>query len=284
MPYVSDHLTHFVGRSKSTDQERFALLAQIVQSGVLLDPSHVGQKYPVFTVIQRDRESEKEHKLEYLSHPSIRHDIKSKLSEHRYLEPEIVCFCDIPFADLGIHCSKYGRFGLAFEKTFLIAQGAAAVMYVPVKGPIFIQLDEYVRSTGQTNWQQASRGPRSELLEGVAQFHNWLHFQETFLLETMMQHATTPETIDKIVSDLRHLVFYQVGIEAFLLGYVKFFDSSLAEDDPNNYYMEREWRIAGKVRFKQTDIAKILVPELFVESAKLQFPEIAEKIMSIPAG
>jgi hypothetical protein len=78
MPYVSDHLTHFVGRSKSSDEERLQLLVQIVRSGVLLDPSHVGQRNPVFTVVRRDNQTGEENNLEYLSRPSIRHNLKAK--------------------------------------------------------------------------------------------------------------------------------------------------------------------------------------------------------------
>lgn len=284
MPYVSEHLTHFVGRSKRTDEERFELLVQIFRSGVLLDPSHVGQRYPVFTVVRRNNQTGEEDNLEYLSRPSIRHDLKAKLTDHKLIEPEIVCFCDIPFQDLKIHCSKYGRFGLAFEKSFLVEQGAAAVSYVPLKGPIFTQLDEYIPKTGATNWQQAAKGPRSELLEGVVHTHNWLQHQEVFLLESVMQGATKPEEIDKIVKDLRNLIFYQVAVEAFLLGYVKFFDSSLPEDDPNNFYMEREWRVAGKVRFKPTDVAKVIVPDRFAELARKELRELASRVLVLDAG
>jgi ribosomal protein L24E len=42
----------------------------------------------------------------------------------------MVCFCDIPIGDLGIHIKKYGQFGLAFKKSFLIERGANPVLYV----------------------------------------------------------------------------------------------------------------------------------------------------------
>jgi hypothetical protein len=37
------------------------------------------------------------------------------------------------------------------------------------------------------------------------------------------------------------------GFEFRVLGQLKFFDSSLPEDDPENYYMEREWRVPAGV-------------------------------------
>jgi len=46
MPYTSEELTHFVGRSLSTNEERFDLLCQIIRGGVLLDPAHVGRRDP----------------------------------------------------------------------------------------------------------------------------------------------------------------------------------------------------------------------------------------------
>lgn len=283
MAYVSEHLTHFVGRSKPNDEERFLLVVEIFRSGVLLDPSHLGEKYPIFTVIRHDSQTGAEESLEYLTKPSIRHDLGSKYGTNKLIEPEMVCFCDIPFGDLAIHRSKYGSFGLAFEKPFLIDQGAASVMYVPVNGQIFTQLDEYVPATGKTNWQKAAKGPRSVLLDGIVHYHHWLHYQETFLLQSVMQNATKREEIDKIVEDLRTLILYLVGVEGFLLGYVKFFDSTLSETDPNNYYMEREWRVVGKVRFKSTDVAGLIVPETFAERARQECPEVADRVITVPA-
>ena len=127
-------------------------------------------------------------------------------TRHRgQLAPEIVCFCDIPFDELGIHCTKYGRFGLAFDKSFMVGQGAASVMYLPLGGPIFTQLDEYVPATGKTNWQQAAKGPRAELLDGVVDFHNWLHYSETLLLDSVMQNASSTEEIDRVVKGPSHI-------------------------------------------------------------------------------
>ena len=39
--------------------------------------------------------------------------------------------------------------------------------------------------------------------------------------------------------------------------YVKVFDESLSDDDPDNYYMEREWRCTHNIEFRLSDIKKI---------------------------
>jgi hypothetical protein len=46
---------------------------------------------------------------------------------------------------------------------------------------------------------------------------------------------------------------------------IKFFDDSKTEDDPENYYMEREWRVMGHVNFLLEDVYRVILPESFVE-------------------
>lgn len=42
-----------------------------------------------------------------------------------------------------------------------------------------------------------------------------------------------------------------------MLAYVKFFDPTLDDDDPENSYMEREWRTTTAVPFVHDDIATV---------------------------
>lgn len=39
--------------------------------------------------------------------------------------------------------------------------------------------------------------------------------------------------------------------------YIKVFDETLPDDDPDNYYMEREWRCTHNIQFQLSDIKKI---------------------------
>ena len=50
----------------------------------------------------------------------------------------------------------------------------------------------------------------------------------------------------------------------------------MKEDDPNNYYMEREWRSLKSVNFNMEDIQKIYLPsKMYKEKFMERFPDYA---------
>jgi len=110
MSYISDHLCHFVGRSCANDDARFDLLVKII------------------------REQQLKANLKNPDNPELR--TSSRYTGERlgeiFEQCDCVCFCDIPDDMLGIHTSKYSRFGMGFNKTFLAQNGARPVMYVPL--------------------------------------------------------------------------------------------------------------------------------------------------------
>lgn len=56
--------------------------------------------------------------------------------------------------------------------------------------------------------------------------------------------------------------------------YVKVFDESLSDDDPDNYYMEREWRCTHNIEFRLSDIKKIyLKNEKYIDDFIRYFPD-----------
>ena len=56
--------------------------------------------------------------------------------------------------------------------------------------------------------------------------------------------------------------------------YIKVFDETLADDDPDNYYMEREWRCTHNIEFKLSDIKKIyLKSKKYKDEFTKHFPE-----------
>src|SRR4029077_14814674 len=60
--------------------------------------------------------------------PIIRYTESDSLRD--MFNPSVVSFCEIPVGDVGIHMSKYGPFGIAFSREFLLNQGANPVLYL----------------------------------------------------------------------------------------------------------------------------------------------------------
>jgi hypothetical protein len=87
------------------EDAQYTLLLAILRSGELLTPNGPGDSRSFDT------------------------PLFSETGEERYRQ-SVICFCDIPEADLTIHMTKYGRFGLAFTKEFLTQRGARPVYYV----------------------------------------------------------------------------------------------------------------------------------------------------------
>ncbi|HBB94903.1 MAG TPA: hypothetical protein DC054_05890 [Blastocatellia bacterium] len=284
MPYVSDELTHFVGRSLSTSDERFALLVKILKEGALRDPSHIGKKYPIFRVVMVDDQNQAHDGVEYSSTPNVRHDVANKLSDNSLLQFELVCFCDIPLSDITLHCKKYSHFGIAFKKPFLIAQGAGPVMYVPHPGSFAMALREHHSPTGKLHYEESKIGSKADLFDDLFKMHNRLSYVRHLALQEKYTNAANLDEVDKTVKELRTMLFYQTGVEAFLFGHLKFFDPLLASDDDANYYMEREWRVAGSVQFDLADVSRVIVESGYETQFKSEFPDFAGLITELDAA
>src|SRR5574338_756106 len=104
--YISNELTHFLGRAMST-AEQYDLLVEVLTTGLLAQPSYNAHLSPTLTV-----------------------NYAGSICNDDMFSPQIVCFCDIPVPDLGIHMQKYSSFCIAFSKGFLVRQGATPVFYV----------------------------------------------------------------------------------------------------------------------------------------------------------
>jgi hypothetical protein len=65
------------------------------------------------------------------------------------------------------------------------------------------------------------------------------------------------------------------AVERFLtlvFSHLKFFDGSTADEDPANYYMEREWRVVGGLTFELADVYRVLLPPEFAPSLRHDVP------------
>lgn len=154
-----------------------------------------------------------------------------------------ICFCDIPLADISIHVRKYSKFGIAFPKTFLVEQGASPVFYLAQNSRY-----KYGSSTSDLG---------KEYLR---------------MLDSLFRVLDIVEEVNSDIRDLKNLLVIRV------LGYLKAFDSALPEHDPDNYYMEREWRTVGKVEFELGDIARIIIPSAFARKLREALPDYCGQV------
>jgi hypothetical protein len=237
MAYISPYLTHFVGRSLPTDEDRYRLLITILEHGLLRAPdwsdastrNHEGRR----VIHKMQRRSQ----INY-SRALSRHD--------KYLSAAI-CFCDIPLDDLAIHTTKYGRFGLSFPKTFLVQRGASPVFYVAATSPT----DEIAPPERQYQGHQML--PRAELFDMAEK-------EYADQIVRPGQPVSSPVGATPYRDPLERFKAFANG---YLFPFLKFFDPEKPDDDPENYYMEREWRVLGVVVFNTTDIAKVTIPQAY---------------------
>lgn len=62
------------------------------------------------------------------------------------------------------------------------------------------------------------------------------------------------------------------------LAYLKPFDLDLKSDDRDNYYMEREWRKIGSLRFSDEHIESVVIPRGFGSEFCSRFPLLSQKV------
>jgi Putative abortive phage resistance protein AbiGi, antitoxin len=230
--YVSNELTHFVGRGKKPE-EQYMLLVNILNSGWLTHPPH---------------------------NPNIIGNIlinpEAKLSTNEMYSPQAVCFCDIPVEDIQIHTSKYSCFGLSLSKQLVAQQGGTPVLYLPRNARVH-QPHEHSAALLNIGSDEINEdvGP-GQLFDRMIPEYDKLCFQIPAQTNLELMHF----------------------LNFHLLSYVKFFESNLADDDPENLYMEREWRVVGNARFALEDVIRIFVPQEYSQRFRADFPGFSGQI------
>lgn len=239
--YTSEILYHFVGRTNPLDHEQnYSILHKVLTAGCVSYPPHsdtngVGE-------------------LGFIL------DLDKSFFTQDLIVPTVTCYCEIPYKQLGIHVTKYGLFGLGFDKRFLIRHGARPVFYMPysqhdrmglsIHGKnLILDVERVFKSFGQLE-ERVSEGK----------------FDTTRYLNTPA--VSTKQAIEDM---------YSMFAKDFL-AFVKPFDCSLSDDHPENYYMEREWRKYQYLRFEPDYVHTVIVAPKFGDRARLDFPMYAEKI------
>jgi len=290
--YVSDQLSHFVGAGKSTDEGRLNLLVNIINQGVLLDGKTLQRRrksaVSFFDVATKNGGVERHN---YFPQPYFDSDVTLPLDSNEFVQPDTVCFCDIPFEPIEffrIHTGKYNRFGLAFRRIFLLRQGASPVFYIAKSAPTHLQL-------------RGSAGPYADFyrddsipsLFGTRTRAEFFNALKERLLEVIDATGNiTQEYLDQYqrgTSDpheYKRRVFRSIDLPTallpYLFGYTKFFDPELPDDDPENFYMEREWRVLGEVVFSLRDVTCIMLPPEYVSRFKSAVPNYSGPILELP--
>ena len=162
---------------------------------------------------------------------------KKDISQNEMIEVNKVCFSDIPEGQTDIQKAKYGDFGIAFDKDFIVRKGGIPVHYVPREAVI----NPMLTNEGETR----------------ASFFNRM---------TKELYDYFDSLICKYWEDEKKREKYQrlhEFVEIHIKPYYKFFDHTLPDADINNYYFEREWYVVGSVKFEMSDIRNVLLPVNF---------------------
>lgn len=239
-PYVSREFFHFMGRKTLHDKE--------------------ATYQTLLTILEQGCISHPPHDNSW---GTVGYQIdrnKSLLSEE-LIVPMITCYCDIPLMSLGVHMGKYGRFALSFCRDFVIAYGARPVIYIP---------------HNPADWLHA-HGGKHVLGEIEAKYRGLCRHVYPKVNEDEVgsnQVAREPKNFSSAVAHLMST------LELHVLAFVKPFDSSLPEAHPENYYMEREWRKYGNLKFTPRDVVNVIVDERFLDRFIRDQPGYADKVIS----
>jgi hypothetical protein len=259
--YVSKMLTHFVGKGRPLS-EQYDILKKILRTGWLTHAPH------------RDHPS-----LGTAIHPDRR------FTDNEMINPDMICFCDIPLASQRIHTRKYGEFGIAFPKQWLAAQGANPVHYVARGSGVYrrkpelrkaqlprttVPLEKYADlATEPARLEDFELEPRGRVFD-----EHMIEFWELWREKVRLQEDSKPEVAALASRDLQMMVFLVTQI----FGFMKTFDETLPDEHPENYYMEREWRRLGNLRFEPANVAAILVPLEFAKLFVKDCPDYADRL------
>ena len=74
------------------------------------------------------------------------------------------------------------------------------------------------------------------------------------------------------VRDIRNLLAFHI------FAFLKPFDASTADTDPENFYMEREWRVFGNVSFAVEDVYRVFLPPEYARRFRDDLPEYAGQL------
>ena len=231
--YISEELTHFVAKDESKESKQYSCLVKIFHEGWLTHPPH---------------------------NPDISGNLSVKLlnqlSENKIYNPQIICFCDIPIADIEIHWRKYSRFGISFSKSFLIQNGANPVFYISKNSMIHSPLEPPI---SRSEYFDKKHKQYIDFFHGFHELKSIVDGSEAIPLKELEYGRQKMEI--------------QMFLAFHLFSFIKFYDDKLPENHPDNFYMEREWRKLGNLKFKIEDVGRVFLPKTYAKRFRKDVPE-----------
>ena len=183
------------------------------------------------------------------------------LQREELIVPSVTCFADIPSGSLGIHTMKYGKFGISFPRDYLTQYGARPVMYVPLRN------DDWNSIHGTTLLND---------LEAIYKsFHDLVISEMPCAVQQGRPLGKRLENKEAAIAAM-HSVFAKD-----FLAFIKPFNSHLPAGHEKNYYMEREWRKYGNLKFDPEKVSQVWVAKGYAAKLELEFPKYATKINEI---
>lgn len=76
----------------------------------------------------------------------------------------------------------------------------------------------------------------------------------------------------------RTLSTLQVFLNVYVFSFLKMFDDTTTDEDPENFYMEREWRVLGDINFELQDVYRVFLPRSYAERFREDLPEYAGQV------
>jgi hypothetical protein len=256
--YISPWLTHFIGRQLGDDDARCDLLIKILSEGRLGQWERQGSVF---------------------ISPGAMLIGSGSLCKDELIRFRPVCFCDIPESDLKRHTDHYSRFGLAFKKAFLVEKGANPVFYV-AKGSLAgrerpadppLTMDEVTADPRAALAKHFAATQAEEIPVKRCEFFDRLVADLGKVLPPPWP-AGTPADAQDPVRDVQTRAFFDLVRHVF--AFTKMFDESLPKEDKDNFYMEREWRVAGFVDFELGNVEKVYVTPGYQDRIVNRFPDL----------
>jgi hypothetical protein len=247
--YISKELTHFVGKGKEQEAQYQLLLTILRTCELRSDPNRTPGSPAVAWVT-----------------------LNESFSERTMYHFPGVCFCDIPVADLPVHMEKYGPFGIAFPKAFLVNRGASPVFYIAKDSEIdpADNADAGIRQSSVTPYTRAVFF--REMLGS-------LHRSSIDLLRAVSTVADSDGPKARELAELgKRVAQLRPYLDEYVFSYCVPFDSALDESHREHFYMEREWRVLGDVRFSLADVERLIVPRCYRTRFRADFPDCSGQV------